>query len=98
MPNFTLDEPAFTTAMHLAMDLHSSGDDVGAAVDVDGAARDAAGVGAGEIGTGGADIVDVDQLMQRRLLGGVVQKPREILDSGRCASGKRARRDRMDAD
>ena len=97
--NLMLDDPAFTTAMHSSWPCPShSRDDVCAAVDVDRAAGDPPGVVAREIGTGGADIVDVDQFMQRRALDGVVEQALEVLDARRRARLERAGRNGVDAD
>src|SRR5258705_13866414 len=59
-----------------------SGNDVDAAVDIDGATGDAMSEGRGEVGARPTDVHDVDQLAERRLVRRLVQQVLEILEPG----------------
>src|SRR5579871_992107 len=78
--------------------LSSSGDEVGAAVDIDEFAGHAPGEGRREIGAGIAYVHDVDELAKRRLVGSLVKHELEILQARRGPSLERARRDRVHPD
>jgi hypothetical protein len=71
--------------------------DVRAAVDVDCSARHPPSERRREIGAGPADIHDVDEFAQRRLVGGVVEQQFEGLDARGGACLQRSGRDGVDA-
>src|SRR5215203_2477756 len=75
-----------------------SGDDVGAPVDIDGAARDTPREWRGEIGAGEADIHDVGQLAERRMRRRLDEQEIEVLEAGRGAGLQRAGRKGVDPD
>ena len=65
-------------------------------IDIDRAAGDAPGERRREIGAGGADIHDIDQFAERRLVRRFVQQKLEIFQARRRAGLQRPRRNRMD--
>src|SRR4029453_1901359 len=92
-----LEEPALRTAMQPVV-MPTSGDDVATAVDIDGAAGDAMGERRCEISAGPAHVHDVDQLAERRLLGGLVQQQLEVLQARGGARLERTGREGVNAD
>src|SRR5580704_10556641 len=93
-----LDEPALSTATQPVMARCLSGDDIGAAVDIDGAAGDALGERRCQVGAGIAHVHDVDEFAQWRLLRRLVQQQLEILEARGRARLERAGRDGVHAD
>src|SRR4029077_11411529 len=92
-----LDEPALSTVTQPVMSRCLSGDYVGAAVDIDGAAGDAMGERRRQVGAGVPHVHDVDELAQWRLLRRLVQKQLEILEARGRASLERPGRDGVHA-
>ena len=75
-----------------------SGDEVGAAVDVDESACHAPRERRRQVDAGMADVHDVDQLSEGRLVRGLVEEQLEVLDARRRPCLQRTRRDGVDAD